>query len=160
MIFFFLAVIALHFCSDWVISTFAYKPVFAPHLLTLKTFALLLGWISLAILWVRKYHTCHVKAVGGCETLSFLSCFKLQEVMVVGWESEGWRRVFLFFPPLCVHLAVHDYSPQYYWGISKDIHRPICHHFTASDNLTHFKNSTIALNQGSDPANHYRITEL
>ena len=37
---------------------------------------------------------------------------------VVGWEGEGWRRVFLCFPPLCVHLAVYDYSPQRYWGTS------------------------------------------
>lgn len=111
---FFLAVIALHFVSDWVISTFAYKPVFAPHLLILKTFALLLGRISLAILWVRKYHTCHVKAAEWCEMLTCLSCFKLHKVMRgSGLRGWGWRAVFI---SLCVGL-VSDYHPQYYWGI-------------------------------------------
>lgn len=116
MIFFFLAVIALHFVSDWVISTFAYKPVFAPHLLTLKTFALLLGWISLAILWVRKYHTCHVRAVGGCEMLTFLSCFKLQEVMQgSGLREWGMKESFSFLSPImCPSCCV----PQCYWGTS------------------------------------------
>lgn len=37
---------------------------------------------------------------------------------VVGWETEGRRRGFLFFPTLCIHLAAYDYSPLCYWETS------------------------------------------